>query len=414
MTRVLLVQPEVNFERTYPLGLAYLAGYLRRHGVEVAGLDLRLARAGSLQDCLGSFGPDLVGVSAYSSAPDAAARVAREVRERLPSARTVLGGPHATLGCDPPGGAHLWDHTVRGDGEAPLLALARGETLPGEPGEIYLHPDLAELDFPDREVFSLDAYYGDSLKRGRWTAMVASRGCGRRCAYCAAHALSGGRHRPRDPAAIIEELRRLRRDHQVDGVLLEDDNLFADRAWARDLLEALACAHTGGVSRLHLPNGVDPMLLDRDLLAAAARAGVASISLGIETLDPEQQAALGRPIDPAHLAALVRTCRELGIRAAGFFIIGLPGDTIPSVLGRYRRIRGLGLDLAHVSVYQPLPGLSLPEPDLPLRTLAALRGLFYPYFYADYARARRAMGDGELTPGALGKAAARFVHWMFR
>ena len=412
MTRVLLVQPEVNFERTYPLGLAYIAGYLRRHGVEVQGLDLRLSGPDGLREILEAMDPDLVGVSAYSSAPGAAASVAREVRERLPSARTVLGGPHATLGCPAPGSEDLWDHTVRGDGEAPMLALARGEALPGGEGEVYLHPELADLDFPDREVFPLDAYYGDALRRGRWTAVVASRGCGRRCGYCSAFALGGGLHRPRDPAAVVEELRRLRQDHGVEGVLLEDDNLFADHAWAEALLDALSSANTG--VRLHLPNGVDPMLLDRDLLGAASRAGVASISLGIETLDVDQQAALGRPIDPEHLQAMISAARELGVRVAGFFIIGLPGDTIPSVLRRFRRIRGLGLDLAHVSVYQDLPGLSLPAPAIPLRTLAALRGLFYPYYYADYARARRALGDEDLTPAALGKAATRFAHWMFR
>ena len=39
---VLLVQPAVNFERTYPLGLAYLAGHLRRRGHTVGGHDARL------------------------------------------------------------------------------------------------------------------------------------------------------------------------------------------------------------------------------------------------------------------------------------------------------------------------------------------------------------------------------------
>ena len=417
MTRVLLVQPAVNFERTYPLGLAYIAGILRRHGVEVSGIDLRLAQAGALEAKLGASSYDLVGVTAYSSAPEAAARVAQAVRRHQPDARTVLGGPHAAFfgkGAAP-GGDSLWDHVVRGDGELPMLALARGEELPGERGGLYLHPDLADLDFPDREVFPLERYYSDGLHTGRWTAMVASRGCSRRCGHCAAFHLSGGVHRRRDPAAVVEELRRLNHDHGVDGVMLEDDTLFADRAWALELLTAMADANTG--VRLHLPNGTDPMLLDDELLAAAARAGVTSLALGIESLDPAKQAALGRIIEPGHLRQVIRTARQLGMRVAGYFIIGLPGDTVPGVLAQYPRMRRLGLDLAHVSVYQDLPGLPLPAPSTtPARraALAALKGLFYPYYYADAARIRRALGKAEPSPALLIRAAARFSHWVLR
>ena len=166
-----------------------------------------------------------------------------------------------------------------------------------------------------------------------------------------------------------------------------------------------------------MPNGVDPMLLDLELVRHAAQAGVESLALGIESLDPARQAALGRVIDPAHLASIIRCCRGHGIRVAGFFIIGLPGDTVPGILAQFRDIRALGLDLAHVSVYQDLPGLALPAPPAtPARraALAALKGLFYPYYYADKERVLRALGEEGISRRTVSKAAARFAHWVFR
>ena len=425
MRRVLLVQPLVNFEKTFPLGLAYIAAYLGRHGVEVEGFDARVSGAERLVEFLTGRSFDLVGITAYSSNLDDVARCAATIREHQPRALIVMGGPHATLGQPCPGDPSLWDYVVRGDGEVPMLALARDETgIPGvvpagelmdDPEQIYLHPELSDLDFPDRDVFPVGDFYAGALHRELWTSVVASRGCSCHCAYCSAPRLSNGRHRRRDPLRVVEELRSLRADHNVGGVLLEDDNLFIDPQWARSLLEALASA--GLKVRIDLPNGVNPMLLDEELIALAQRAGVTSISLGIESLVAENQVALGRVIDPDHLNRVIQSCHGLGVRIAGFFIIGLPADSVPGILRMYRDIRGLNLDLAHVSVYQDLPGLGLNAPPPSARraaTLSRLHRAFYPYYYADPVKIARVLRESGTSPEMLLKAARRFANWVVR
>jgi len=423
--RVLLLQPLVNFEKTFPLGLAYIAGYLRRHGVEVHGFDARVSGMDALPDLLRREPFDLVAITAYSSnLPDVAACAAQVARIQ-PGATLVMGGPHATLGLEPQGPPDMWHYMVRGDGEAPLLALCRGETdAPGlvpagqpmdDPEQIYLHPDLADLDFPDREVFPVAEFYTGALKQEVLTAVIASRGCPCRCAYCAASALSRGDRRRREPAAVVEEIHRLKTDHNVGQVLLEDDNIFLDRRWASDLLGALARARHG--VNIDLPNGVDPMLLDSELLHLARDAGVCSISLGVESLIPDNQRAMGRVIDPDHLRWVIQACHGLGIRIAAFFIIGLPFDTVPGILRQYRDIRRLGLDLAHVSVYQHLPGLGLqvsPPSPSEAKTLSRLHRLFYPYFYADPTKIMKVLRDSGSSPEMLKKTVVRFRNWVAR
>jgi anaerobic magnesium-protoporphyrin IX monomethyl ester cyclase len=424
--KVLLVQPPVSFEDTYPLGLAYIAGYLRRHDVEVDGFDVRLGGPRGLARRLADESYDLVGISAYSSNLAGVAAAAEQVRELQPGAITVLGGPHGTLGLDPPPGRArpLFDYVVRGDGEQPLLALARGAQegpgiwapSSGKQAEIHIHSALEDLDFPDRTTFPIGPYYGGALKRGRWTAVIASRGCSWRCAYCSAARLGGGRQRRRRVESVLEELHRLRVDHKVDGVQLEDDNLFLDRPWATSLLDGIATSGLG--LSIQLPNGTDPMLLDEDLIALAAHAGVDTIALGVETLRPETQQALRRAVDPEHLRKVIEACRSHGIRVGGFFIIGLPGDSVDGVLAMYREVRRLGLDLAHVSVFQDLPALDMESGAARFpggaAGLEALRRLFYVYYYAHPRTWRAALRQAGPSPMMVGRAARRFLAWARR
>lgn len=420
--KTLLVQPPVNFENAYPLGPAYLAGYLRRHGVDVSGVDLGISGARSLSETLAQRSFDLVGISATSANLDAALKAATVVRRHQPGAVCVLGGPHATIAGQAPGAGELWDHLVRGDGELPLLALAQGWTdhpgvVPahGDPDAagVYVHPQLEDLDFPDRDVFPVAHYYAGSLKPGRWTAMIASRGCSRDCAHCAAPALSLRRFRTRSVDSVLEELRQLRTDHAVDGVLFEDDALFLDPSWADELFEAIARAELP--LRFELPNGVDPMQLDADRVALLARAGVTSISLGIETLDPVAQHRLRRVIDPIHLRTVIEAARRNGIRIAGYFLIGLPGDTVASIAHDYRHIRRLDLDLAHVSVLQDLPGIDLPAPTpAGRRFLEPLGRGFYAYYYVSPSRALHAARRDGASPRQVARRLARFVRWLTR
>ena len=428
---ILLVQPAINFERTYPLGLAYLAGHLARRGHRVRGFDARLDGPSAFRRALAPRDLRLVGVSLYSTNLEAGLSLARLARRLRPDLRVVLGGPHVTLAPETLVRESCWDYLVRGDGEVPLAGLLEGETEgvgvvrrsemepgrgPGRgqgqgPGRgrdktIYVHHDLDALEHADRRVFPVARYYGDILKaRNRWTSMVTTRGCSRSCGYCSAARLSAGSHRARSAESVVSEMARLRRDHQLEGVYLEDDNLLQNRAWAVDLLQALASRNPG--LSLELPNGLDPMELDDELIGLMRAAGVAALSLGIESTLEKNQRYLKRPVQRGHLERVLGRCRALGIRTTGYFILGLPHDSVPGLLKMFADVKRLDLDLAHVSVLEPLPGAAAqPSPG----AYGALKASFYLYFYADVSRARSVMQQG----AGLRKIARRYAQWLLR
>ena len=57
------------------------------------------------------------------------------------------------------------------------------------------------------------------------------------------------------------------------------------------------------------------------------------MNFGVESAEVTIQAGVGRrPIAPDKITEMVAVCRRLGIKTFCFFIIGLPGDTVQSIL----------------------------------------------------------------------------------
>jgi radical SAM superfamily enzyme YgiQ (UPF0313 family) len=72
--------------------------------------------------------------------------------------------------------------------------------------------------------------------------------------------------------------------------------------------------------------------LKEETLRAMAGAGCDGINFGVESSDVEIQIGVGRrPITPEQIASHFELCRDLGIKTYGFFIIGLPGDTVETI-----------------------------------------------------------------------------------
>ncbi|HQB44932.1 MAG TPA: cobalamin B12-binding domain-containing protein, partial [Polyangiaceae bacterium] len=94
---VLLVHPSRPRERTYPLGLAYLAAAAKRAGALVLGCDLRIDPPAKLVELLRQHPFDYVGITALSTTLSEAAFIVQQVRRIQPASFVVVGGPHATL-----------------------------------------------------------------------------------------------------------------------------------------------------------------------------------------------------------------------------------------------------------------------------------------------------------------------------
>lgn len=177
-------------------GILYLAGYLRRHGVEAVvrlhdGDETEEALVRSLSGLLSHVRPTLVGLSLKWFHHLARARtVARALRRIDPDVPIAVGGNTAAYYWQQLSSWDCLDHVVLGDGEVPLLSLARQDAAPpnvvsrgSDPPRKLLYVQGAASD--DVHYSHFDQLFLSQLDMSCFSGWVApGKGCGQSCLYC--------------------------------------------------------------------------------------------------------------------------------------------------------------------------------------------------------------------------------------
>lgn len=312
--KVLLVSP-YSAQGTYfnpATGLLYLHAMLRANDIDVVWRD---ENQGDVVD----VPHDITGISMMTSNRHRALQLAREAKAagRL----VIVGGPHPTL---------MWkqllqeypfiDMCVIGDGEYPLLEIAKGTPLPFIPGVAFrangeivhttpIPPDLDTLPFPSFDTVDFSRFKGGAR-------IFFSRGCVYgQCMFCSV-AAQWGRQRWRSPDNMLREMLWLRELGQ-NGFALYDDCLTGNRELLVRLLNGM------------IENKLDTMwwcgttrvgLVDRELIGLIKRAGCQELTFGVETAHPEAMKiyAKGQTIEQAERA--IGWCKEVGLRTSVLMI----------------------------------------------------------------------------------------------
>ena len=239
---------------------------------------------------------------------------------------------------------------------------------------------------------------GHALISSRPSAAVrASRGCTRRCPYCAAPLLDGPLRR-RKVTTVLDELALLVEEKGVKHVAFYDDALLeegADRTPERSfraLAEGIPARKLNERARLHCPNALSARSVTGEVARLLRRAGFDTIRLGFETADPVLQKVLGGKVDGDALASAVEHLRSAGYmpgQIGVYLLAGLPGQDPESVDRSMEFVHRAGATV-RLAEYAPVPGtplfeearkrsgLDLEEPLLHNKTLAPYRFPEFP------------------------------------
>ena len=341
--RALLVWPGGLFTGGANFGvpqlLAIAAAMKAAGDVDVDVIDLDAERAfGRTIDLdallAGSGAPyDLVGISCYSSYDYLkVCAIAERVRAKLPRAWIVTGGYHPSARPEDftrPGSP--FDFVVVGDGEPPMVRLARAIVSGKRPLLRVLGPDaVGDVSAQPPVDWELLARYRPVARKVASQAEIyLSRGCPYDCAFCMERAKRDTSWRALEPLQAVEEMHRLDRFLDLTTwTLFIADALFGMKvSWRRTFLAELA-RRPVRARKVWLPVRLD--LLEREDLELMARANV-SPGFGLESGDPEQVRRIrkvGRLSD--YLDQMMRVAewaRELNVPWGANVIIGHPGET---------------------------------------------------------------------------------------
>ncbi len=377
--RVVLVAPNSKAHTvTPPLGLGYLASSLRKRGHEPAIVDLAKLRLGgkSAAAAVLKQAPGLIGVSVLSTAYLPARRLIRAIRARRPELPLVVGGPHITalpedalenleVGLGVIGeGEHVFpelvDRVASGmlvDDGIPSLCHYQGGSAACSPRAPFIN-DLDSLPFPAWDLIDPRTYPDLSHqllhKKFPVAPVMTSRGCPFDCNFCASTTLWGRGWRTRSYGNVVDEIELLARDYQVKEIHFEDDNFTLKASHAAAICEEVI--RRGLDIVWCTPNGVRVDSLTDELVRLMKRSGCYGLAFGIES---GSQAILdhnNKKLDLDNVAAKIEMVKRHNIETHGFFIVGLPGETVDTIKETIRFARRMPLDRANFALLAPLPG----------------------------------------------------------
>ena len=353
--RVLMVNPSGWQKESINLGLCYLAGALDAQGFETLILDPN--RYPLSDDGLAAkaraFDPNLIGISVKTATAVEGARVARLLADACPKARVAAGGPHITLCAREYLRANpVYDYALMGEGEQSIVrlagALSRDEDVTSLEGVVYRDgaevvanrwsppEDLDALAYPN-----LDAVDGFDWAGFRYP-IVTSRGCPFECIYCCVNKLTGSRRwRARSAPNVVDELETVAREKGVTAFEIWDDNFTLNLPRAKEICREII--RRGLRLSWYCHNGIRADRIDDELARLMAKAGCTSVAFGIESGNPEVFDTIQKGEPLSAVIKAVETVNRAGIKAVGYFIIGLPGDTLGKFVKSVRFQRSLPL-----------------------------------------------------------------------
>lgn len=208
------------------------------------------------------------------------------------------------------------------------------------------------LPFPDLSASPVYRYQAPDAKQLPMVTMMTQRGCIAQCAFCNTPKIHGRSIRGWTNDQVIEELKRLKRDHGIRQVSFVDD-VFTNRPGGpRKLCESMVAENL----QLTWYCNARADQITPKMAKAMKDAGCHQVFLGFESGCDEMLERINKGEKVADLERGARILKEIGITVSVGFIIGLPGETDSSVQKSIDLCLRVQPDRVQFTRYTPIPG----------------------------------------------------------
>jgi len=379
--RILLLLPRIQPNTNPPLGLGYIAAYLRKNNFEVEILDPTFDGYGHALKRLAQTDYDVLGIGAYTMRFNLGLEFAKFARSKNKRCKIVFGGVHPTILYNEVIKEAEVDFVVVGEGEETTAELVKAiqnnlpleevdglvfkngeEIIVNRPRRLIRNLDL--LPSPARDLLPMKHYLKANFGRSAWavrqpaTSIVTSRGCPFYCSYCSSHLMFGRKTRYRSASNIVDEVESLIHEYQVKGLSIVDDTFIISKRHIYELAEEMKRKK---IKIEFICNGrVD--VIDKDILKVLKDVGCVGIAFGVES---GSQYLLDKVLKKGITLGQVRNAfqwaYEVGIPTDAYFMVGIPGETEKDVRETIRFSKTLKASAANFAITIPMPKTELFE-----------------------------------------------------
>lgn len=301
--------------------------------------------------------------------------LAKLIKSHSPLTVTGVIGTHVTVNPDDALERSSLDIVIRGEPEPIIQNICRHEkhqweTINGisyrkqKDGGIYHNPAAMLLTadaIPAPAWHHLDIKpYRLPLKGKPFLMVTPIRGCPYRCSFCTAPIYYGGKLRKRPIKNVIHEIEENISRHRVNDFFIWADTFTADVNYVKEFCRTII--NRGLRLSWTCNSRVDT--IDHETLSLMKKAGLWMISFGLESGNDKILASTGKGICVEQSVAAVSMAHNVGIKVAGHFIFGLPGETEKTMEETLKLALELPMDIAQFYVASPFPGTRLYEEAL--------------------------------------------------
>jgi radical SAM superfamily enzyme YgiQ (UPF0313 family) len=377
-------EPSVDIpEVTPPLGLMYLAGYLRKYrpdkdNIKIFDLSVQDKKyvLENLRDA------DIVGLSSTNRDGLYLKNILEYIKKINRNGVLILGGPIVSSLKDELFAYFNIDCGVAYEGERTFLEVVErlesgSVSFEDIKGIVYNHGGARftgrrepienlddEVPFPAWDLVFEAPLSKEYWKRKsfaffrvnkKYMGLFTSRGCPYKCIYC--HDIFAKQFRAHSPERVVSEIEYLLKRFGIKDFEFYDDTFNFDKDRTRRICDLIIEKRLN--INLYFPNGLRSDRLEKDIVEKLARAGTRVMCFAIETVSERLQKLLKRNLKLDNISDMIEVAVKNGIHAEGFFMLGHPTETKREMLDTINYAARSPLHSAAFSITVPQKGTEL-------------------------------------------------------
>jgi anaerobic magnesium-protoporphyrin IX monomethyl ester cyclase len=390
--KIVLIDPPTSHEQIYgdwdlsgvdtyspPLGLLYIASFIREHGHTPYVIDVT-ARKWSFQQAVDNalaLNPDGIGISAKTINIYNADKIARELKKKGFTGFIVLGGAHiSAVPLETFSRFQSFDFGVIGEGESTFLELIEniskkrsikdvlGIIYRDDTGQIITNPPrpvIANIDILPLPAWDLlpdfpNSYPHNALETRRLPAasIITSRGCPFSCTFCD-RAIFGSVVRQHSADYTLNMIRHLKERYGIRDLMMLDDNFILDKKKLFKVCDAMI-EEKMDLTWYCMGHA---KVMTEDRLRKIKESGCWFIEIGIESGSDRILNFIRKNTNKTEIAQAVKRARDAGLKVKGNFIFGFPTETKESLKETIDFAKSIGLAYFQQNFLTVWPGCEI-------------------------------------------------------
>jgi anaerobic magnesium-protoporphyrin IX monomethyl ester cyclase len=340
---VVLINPPLRTQDLpvyYPIGICYIASYLRQNGHKVKILDINGFRWSKtkFKKIFDKEPVEAVGIGGLVTAFNHVHWLSDCIKSVNPNVPIFAGNTVASTIPEILLKNTKVDIVVMGEGEVTTLELIQrledGKSLEGLKGVWYKNNDgkivenpprepienLDSLPFPAWDLVPMERYLKNLIASSGYSSAPIStvRGCPYNCTFCC-KTFIGYSVRSRSPENCIQEIKLLVDKYEIEGFLLFDDLFIYNKQRAMRFCDLLI---EEGLDYLKWPASARANLITKELAQKMKSAGCAWLGFGFESSSQKILDYYNKQCTVEDQQRAIDICKEVDIGCRRSYMIG--------------------------------------------------------------------------------------------